>query len=175
MEPRSRSLLKYTTPAFLAVLVTLVIMELLIRFTMVDFFSGRYQYGFDEQSGFFDNSNGTVQFVRAGGRRFYEQSMERTKPANTFRIITVGDSIARGASLSEAYPALLGEQLRARGYRVESINLAVPGFGARRQQIVLRRALSYSPDLIIFHFGMSNEFEDDRDWGRAKQSRHMSR
>ncbi len=139
---------------------------------MVDFFSGRYQYGFDEQSGFVDRSNGTVQFVRAGGRRFYEQSIERRKPANTFRIITVGDSIARGASLEEAYPALLGDQLRARGYRVESINLAVPGFGARRQQIVLQRALNYSPDLIIFHFGMSNEFEDDRDWGRAQQSDH---
>ena len=150
---------KFATPAFLAVVLILVAIELLIRFTMVDFFSGRYQYGFDEASGFVENPNGNVRFVRAGGRRFYEQSMSKSKTANTFRIITVGDSIARGASLEESYPAVLGEQMRSRGFQVESINLAVPGFGARRQQIVLRRALRYSPDLIIFHFGMSNEFE----------------
>ncbi len=165
----ARSWSKFATPAFWAVLLTLVGMELLIRFTMVDFFSGRYQYGFDQDSGFVETDR-SVQFVRAGGRRFYEQHMLREKPAATFRIITVGDSIARGASLEEAYPAILGEQMRARGFRVESINLAVPGFGARRQQLVLRRALQYSPDLVIFHFGMSNEFEDERDWGRAQQA-----
>jgi GDSL-like Lipase/Acylhydrolase family len=167
-----RSIFRFMTPAFLALLVVMGSIELLIRFTMVDFFSGRYQYGFDQTSGFVESPDGAIRFVRAGGRRFYEQSLPRAKSAATFRIITVGDSIARGASLDEAYPAILAEKMRARGFRVESINLAVPGFGARRQQIVLRRALQYSPDLVIFHFGMSNEFEDERDWNRAQQSEH---
>ncbi len=167
----TRLLRRLVAPAFFASLAVLVLIECLIRITMVDFFSGRYQYGFDTQSGFVETADGRVNFVRAGGRRFYPQSMTRAKAPGTFRVITVGDSIARGASLEEAYPAQFGKRLRDQGYHIESINLAVPGFGSTRQLLVLRRALEYHPDLVILHFGMSNEFEDERDEKRAAAAR----
>lgn len=169
-KPMSHLMTRWMTPAFITALLALLTVEATTRLTMRDFFAGRYTYGFDERSGFVDTTDGQVRFARTGGRRFYAQQVSRTKPERTFRIVTVGDSIAHGASLEESYSGLLGELLRRAGYRVESLNLAVPGFGVRRQQIILQRALELEPDLVILHFGLSNEFEDERDWKRLQQA-----
>jgi hypothetical protein len=62
----------------------------------------------------------------------------------------------------------LQEVLRARGIRAEVINLAIPGFGARRSQLVLHKVLAYEPSLIILHLNDSNEFEDEREYRRSQ-------
>ncbi|MCW0220090.1 MAG: hypothetical protein OJI67_17325, partial [Prosthecobacter sp.] len=46
------------------------------------------------------------------------------------------------------------------------INLGLPGFGARRKDLVVQQALKYEPNLIILHVGASNEYEDEREWRR---------
>ncbi|MFA5110637.1 MAG: hypothetical protein WC443_04450 [Desulfobaccales bacterium] len=157
------------TPACLTVLCLLVLAEVGARVFFAEDISGRFDYGYNPQAGFAEHADGTVELFRAGGRRFYPQTFQRQRPPGVLRIMTVGDSVPRGPSLKGAYPGLLGQELRRRDIPAESINLAVPGYGARRCQIVLRQALQYNPSLIILHFDDYNKWEDEREWRRSQE------
>ena len=158
------------TRSFLAVALVLIAIEGASRLWMTDIFSGRFEYGYHPTAGFIEHPDGSIELRRTGGRHFYPQQFNAIRPAGTLRIITIGDSISRGATLEQSYPWLLGEELRRDGYAVEALNFSVPGYGARRKMIVLRQALQYQPDLVVLHLGMSNEFEDERDAARARDA-----
>lgn len=143
--------------------------ELVVRLFFSRNMSGRFDYGYHPTAGFQENGDGTVQLVRAGGRRFHPQSFSQTRPEGTFRILVIGDSVPRGPSLETSYPRLLGGQLRAAGVKAESFNLAVAGYGSHRKQIVLRQALKYHPSLVILHVNGSNEYEDEREYKRSEE------
>lgn len=157
------------TPACLVVLCLLVLAEAGARCFFAKDISGRFDYGYNPQAGFDEHKNGTVELFRAGGRRFYPQSFLRQRPPGMFRIFTVGDSVPRGPSLHGAYPWLVGRELRQHNIQAESINLAVPGYGARRCRIVLTKALEYNPSLVILHFDDYNKWEDEREWRRSQE------
>jgi hypothetical protein len=157
------------TPACLVVICLLVLAEAGARLFFGQDFSGRFDYGYNPQAGFDEHGDGSVELFRAGGRRFYPQTFQRQRPPGVFRIFTVGDSVPRGPSLKGAYPGLLGQELRQHNIQAESINLAVPGYGARRCQIVLKQALSYAPSLVILHFDDYNKWEDEREWRRSQE------
>ncbi|MFA4901201.1 MAG: hypothetical protein WC600_00495 [Desulfobaccales bacterium] len=157
------------TPACLVVICLLVLAEAGARLFFGQDFSGRFDYGYNPQAGFDEHGDGTVELFRAGGRRFYSQTFQRQRPPGVFRIFTVGDSVPRGPSLKGAYPGLLGQELRRHDIQAESINLAVPGYGARRCHIVLTKALSYDPSLVILHFDDYNKWEDEREWRRSQE------
>jgi hypothetical protein len=157
------------TPACIVVICLLGLAELGARLFFANDISGRFDYGYNLQAGFDEHADGTVELFRAGGRRFYPQTFSRHRPPGLFRIFVVGDSVPRGPGLKKAYPWLLGEELRQHGIRAESINLAVAGYGARRCQIVLRKALTYEPSLIILHFDDYNKWEDEREWRRSQE------
>ncbi|MHB9072647.1 MAG: hypothetical protein ACYC6G_03900 [Desulfobaccales bacterium] len=157
------------TPACLVVICLLVLAEVGARLFFSQDFSGRFDYGYNPQAGFNEHGDGTVELFRAGGRRFYPQTFQRQRPPGVLRIFTVGDSVPRGPSLKGAYPALLGQELRQHDIQAESINLAVPGYGARRCHIVLKQALSYDPSLVILHFDDYNKWEDEREWRRSQE------
>jgi hypothetical protein len=130
--------------------------------------SGRFSYGYDRDSGFIETQDGLVHMVRAGGRRFHPQTFALKRPADTHRIMVIGDSVPRGPSFRAAYAYQLQEILRDRGIKAEVINLALPGFGARRKDLVLRKVLHYDPSLIILHVNESNEFVDEREFRRSQ-------
>lgn len=157
------------TPAFLMVLGLLVLAEAGARLFFAQDISGRFAYGYDSQAGFDERRDGIVELFRAGGRRFHPQSFARRRPPGTFRIFVVGDSVPRGPSYKEAYPWFLGEELKQQQVRAESINMAVPGYGARRCQIVLQKALEFEPNLIILHVNDANKWEDEREWRRSQE------
>ncbi len=157
------------TKSFLLMLALLCGCELVVRVFFARNMSGRFEYGYHPTTGFVERADGTVRLVRSGGRRFHPQSFSQHRPEETFRILVIGDSVPRGPSLQASYAVQLGERLRASGMKAESFNLAVPGFGARRNQLVLRQALNYQPSLIILHVNNSNEFEDTREWQRAQE------
>jgi hypothetical protein len=157
------------TPACLVVICLLVLAEVGARLFFANDISGRFDYGYNPQAGFDEHQDGTVELFRAGGRRFYPQTFQRQRPPGVFRIFTVGDSVPRGPSLKGAYPWLLGQEVRQHGIQAESINLAVPGYGARRCRIVLTKALEYSPSLVILHFDDYNKWEDEREWRRSQE------
>jgi hypothetical protein len=81
----------------------------------------------------------------------------------------VGDSVPRGPSFQEAYPWFLGEELRRHDIAAESINLALPGYGPRRCQVVLQKILEYEPSLIVLHINDTNKWEDEREWRRSQE------
>lgn len=157
------------TKSFLLALAVLCFCEVVVRVFFVRNMSGRFEYGYHPTAGIVETADGGVNFVRAGGRRFHPQSFTARRPEGVFRIMVVGDSVPRGPSLQASYAAQLGEMLRAKGVKAESFNLAVGGFGARRNQLVLKQALRFQPSLIVLHVNNSNEYEDEREWRRAKE------
>ena len=162
----------WLSKSFLFVVALLCVAELVVRVFFARNMSGRFEYGYDHNaSGFEEKADGTVKLVRAGGRKFHPQSFTRTKPDGVFRIMVLGDSVARGSSLRQSYPYRLGEVLQARGIKAESFNLALPGCGATRNQIILEQVLKYQPSLVVLHVNNSNEFEDEREWQRAEARR----
>lgn len=163
--------MRAATKPFLLCLALLVGAELVVRVFFARSMSGRFDYGYHPTSGFVELADGTVRLERAGGRRFFPQSFTRERSADTFRIFVIGDSVARGTSVATSYAGQLGEQLRARGVKAESFNLSVPGYGARRKQLVLEQALKYQPSLVILHVNDSNEYEDEREWRRREEFR----
>lgn len=155
--------------AFLLALVLLGATELAVRCFFARNMSGRFEYGYHPTSGFQEHADGTVSLVRAGGRRFHPQTFRQSRPEGTFRIMVIGDSVARGPSLESSYPRVLGAQLRREGLNVESFNLGVAGYGGQRKLIVLRQALKYQPSLVILHVNDSNEYEDEREYKRSEE------
>jgi hypothetical protein len=160
---------RLVTPAFLVVICLLGLAELVARVCFPLDISGRFEYGYNPQAGFDEQANGVVQLVRSGGRRFHPQKFLRHRPPGMFRVFVVGDSVPRGPGLRKAYPWLLGEELRQGGVQAEVVNLAVPGYGPRRCQVVLKKVLEFEPSLVILHINDTNKWEDEREWRRAQE------
>jgi lysophospholipase L1-like esterase len=85
------------------------------------------------------------------------------KPANTFRILALGDSFTYGAGVSskETYvkqlEAMLNETPNDRGLRYEVLNAGVPGYNTHQELIHLREVgLQYNPDMILIGFTQSD-------------------
>ncbi len=155
------------TPAFLFAVLLLSLGELGAHLFFAKDISGRFEYGYNPDAGFDVRTDGTVHLFRAGGRRFHRQTFPRQRPPGTFRVFVIGDSVPRGPSFKGAYPYLLGEELERHHIRAESVNMALPGYGARRCQVVLRKALEFEPSLIILHVNDSNKYEDEREYRRS--------
>jgi hypothetical protein len=160
---------KLVTPAFLMVVALLVAAEIIARLFFAQDISGRFAYGYDPQAGFSERRDGTVELFRAGGRRFHPQTFARQRPPDTYRIFVIGDSVPRGPSFQTAYPWVLGADLRQHHVQAECLNLALPGYGPRRCQVVLEKILEFDPSLIILHVNDTNKYEDEREWRRSQE------
>ena len=156
------------TKSFLLVAAVLVVAEVAVRVFWSRGLAGRFDYGYHPTAGFVEKSGGSLDLVRAGGRRFHPQHYAQQRPPGTFRVMVVGDSVPRGPSLAEAYSSRVADFLRARGIAAEGWNLCLPGYGAHRCHVVLTQALKYQPSLVIRHVNNSNEYEDEREWRRSQ-------
>lgn len=95
------------------------------------------------------------------GMRDREYSIK--KPANTKRIVVIGDSFAMGSGVSntENYPALIEQMFANEGdsVNIEVLNFGVGGYGLRNYVAVLNeKAMAYDPDLVIIGFCGGNDF-----------------
>jgi len=73
------------------------------------------------------------------------------KPANTTRIVTIGDSLTFGEGVAnrDTWPAQLELQLD----QAEVYNFAVGGYGTDQQLLALEQhAIAYAPDIIVVGF-----------------------
>lgn len=96
---------------------------------------------------FFTNSQGMIGTT--------EYSLE--KPANTLRVIGIGDSYMTswGIKPDETYLSLLHEKLSTSlaPKNIEVLNFAVPGYNtAIEKDVLITKALAYNPDLIIIGY-----------------------
>jgi len=154
------------TRSFLLFVAILLMAELAARFVFVRAMEGRFDYGYHPTAGFVEKSDGEVELHRSGGRRFFPQTFQKTRPEGVYRVMVIGDSVSRGKSVEQSYTGFLEKELQARGIQAECLNLSLPGFGARRKDLVIQQAEKYQPNLIILHVGTSNEYEDEREWQR---------
>lgn len=151
---------------FLLALTIFVLAELVTAVGFKNKASGLTSYGFDPESGIVDEADGRVKFLRSWGRRFYDQVITAEPRKGVHRIFTMGDSVPRGKTVEKSYAGLLEKGLETVGVPAESLNLAIPGYGSRRIQIIAGRTARYQPDLVILHLNSSNEYEDERDLAR---------
>jgi len=154
------------TRSFLLFAAILLTAELATRFLFVRTMEGRFDYGYHPTAGFVEKADGEVELQRSGGRRFFPQKFQKQRPNEMYRIMVIGDSVSRGKSVEQSYTGQLQKEMRAQGIQAECLNLSLPGFGARRKDLVMRQVEKYQPSLIILHLGNSNEYEDEREWRR---------
>lgn len=154
------------TRSFLVFATILIGAELVTRFCLVKTMEGRFDYGYHPTAGFYETQDGQVELQRSGGRRFFPQTFAKQRPNGKYRVMVIGDSVARGKSVAQSYTGQLEKELRAQGIQAECFNLALPGFGSRRKDLVLQQVMNYQPDLVILHVGATNEYEDEREWRR---------
>jgi len=142
----------YTT----VLLITWLLLEIALIFLDPWLFKGFFQY--DRELGFRvrAHTNGTNEFG------FNDIDRPHAKPANTYRIIVLGDSFNWAGGISCNYISLLGKKLeneRIHGKKIEVINVGYPATGPYEEFLVLKRfGLQYDPDLVIFGFFTGNDF-----------------
>lgn len=161
----------YIGKGFLLALSIFVVAELVTAVGFKNKASGLTSFGFEPDSGIVDKADGRVEFLRSWGRRFYDQAITAEPREGVRRIFTLGDSVPRGKTVERSYAGLLEKGLAAAGVKSESLNLAIPGYGSRRIQIIAERTARYQPDLVILHLNSSNEYEDERDLARYESLR----
>jgi hypothetical protein len=157
--------------AALAALVLTVVLELVAVFGYRQDTSARLDFGFSENTGF-AVSGGMVHLRPVASRGLWRQNYPVPKPAGVKRIVAVGDSVLRGGSYGESVAGQLSGLLAACGARAEVWNLASPGYGSQRKDIMVKKALEFEPDLVVYHANVTTEYEDAREWERRE--RHAS-
>lgn len=96
-----------------------------------------------------------VYQINADG--FRDDLYERPKPADTFRILVLGDSVAfgYGVEMEATFPKRMEASLAAatRQPRFEVLNLGVSGYNPFTEAALLRDLLPrYQPDLVLVQF-----------------------
>jgi hypothetical protein len=156
---------KIVVPAIIAVLA-LAILEFWAYFGFHESPAERNAFGYSPDASF-SVEGASLAITTSASRRFWTQRYPLAKPAGWTRIMVVGASTARGSSLDDSVSEALRRQLSTRcAMRTEVWNLSSPGYGSRRKQIVVHKALEFRPDLIIYHAGITTEYEDGREWER---------
>lgn len=109
-----------------------------------------------------------VAYVKMNNDGLRDREHSKAKPAGTFRIAVLGDSMveARQVPFEKSFSAQLEHDLAAcdtfRGKTVEVINFGVSGYGTGEELLMLRKEVwSYSPDLVLLAFTSANDVSDN--------------
>lgn len=104
--------------------------------------------------------------INRHGFRDIERTVE--KPANTYRIAVLGDSVveARQVQLEDTFCALAEKRLAncptLGGRRVEVLNFGVPGYGTAQELLLLEtRIWEYKPDFVVLCVYLGNDLVDN--------------
>ncbi len=151
--------------AALGALAIALALELLAVFAYRQDSSVRLDFGYSPDVAF-SVRGGTLEIRPVASRQLWPQSYPLAKPAGVKRIVVIGDSVARAGSYRESFAGQLRERL---GSCAEVWNLASPGYGSRRKDVVLSKALEFAPDLVIYHANVTTEYEDAREWERREK------
>lgn len=114
----------------------------------------------------FPEAPGGKYHVRTNALGLREDRALAEKPAGSFRVLVVGDSMTYGVGVEReaAFPALLESEL-ARSFAprpVEVVNVGVPCWGQWEETAFLeKRARALAPDLVILQFTVANDVLDD--------------
>ena len=91
---------------------------------------------------------------------YRDREHEVEKPAGTYRVVVIGDSIAAGLKVErfeDTLPPLLEGELREAGVPAEVISLAVSGYNTRQEVETLRdKGLAFDPDLVLVAYTLTD-------------------
>lgn len=99
--------------------------------------------------------------VRLNSKGFRDREYALKKPANTYRILMLGDSLTFGwgAKQDEIFPALLEERLNqffassGTEKKVEIINTGIGNYNTEQEVIFFRESgLAWKPDMVILNY-----------------------
>ena len=159
--------LRRLVAALVAVVVTLVLVEVVLRIVVPPSASQvlrglhravpekpwLYELVPDEQRR--DPATGVEYAVNQAG--FRDRERDPVKPGGTFRIAVVGDSLTfgYGVALDATFASLLEQRLAGPhdGRTFEVLNLGVSGYNPYTESALLRGVgLAYAPDLVLVQF-----------------------
>ena len=99
-----------------------------------------------------------------------EPGLTVQKPANTYRIATMGDSMVEGMQvpIEQTFGALLEKQLQVpTGKHVQVLNFGTSGYSTAQEYLQLKnQVLKYQPDLVVLCYNSRDIFEN---WSPADQ------
>lgn len=92
---------------------------------------------------------------------FKGPDIEKSKDANTLRIMAIGDSTTFGfVDDRYSYPRTLERYLRSQGVSVEMINAGVEGYATEDVLYHLDYFMSFQPDIAIIYIGWNDLYGD---------------
>lgn len=117
----------------------------------------RYGWGFGpgDEIRVRDPDTGVWYVSRANAHGWRDLERSFAAPPGRFRVVVLGDSNTFGTIVpAEAiYPRVLERTLRAQGYDVEFVTLALGGWFTDQELEALRReGVRYEPDLVVLQF-----------------------
>ena len=167
--------------SLVSLLVALLAAELLIRAAgaapeVSVIRKGRFQLSRNPKIGYEPVPNlhyegGELSFFDYQGKSnslgFRDTDHAVAKPAGTYRIVVLGDSIAAGLRVErfeDTFPAILQALLRQRGVDAEVINLAVSGYNTQQEvELFKEKGLQYRPDLVLVAYSLTDRERMDGD------------
>jgi lysophospholipase L1-like esterase len=113
--------------------------------------------------------------VRNNRFGFREREFVVPKPANTCRIMVLGDSLTWGAGLSleERYTSLAEAKLRHQfpGRRIELLNFSISGGPTEAEAAILRQHIGHTqPDQIVVGFCLNDPQPKSQDFSMEKEA-----
>jgi hypothetical protein len=110
-----------------------------------------------------------VSYLDADGMR--EPNLTIAKPANTYRVALLGDSMVEGLQvpIEKTFGQLLSKQLKTPdGMDVQILNFATSGYSTAQEYIQLKRqVMKYKPDLVLLGYDSRDIFEN---WSAPDQT-----
>ncbi len=101
------------------------------------------------------------EVLRTNSRGLAGPDLPATKPVGEFRIVVLGDSYTVGGQVpyAQVFPAVLEQELRARGYaQVRVVDAGVGGYSTYNEAGLLRENLSWlQPDLVVVAAFLGND------------------
>jgi hypothetical protein len=106
--------------------------------------------------------------IRINSAGFRDRERSQKKPADTFRVVVLGDSMieAMQVDLEKTFVAQLETQLNAcsafGAKKIEVLNLGVSGYGTAQELLNFRYfGATYSPDLVLASFFAGNDVRNN--------------
>ena len=103
---------------------------------------------------------GVLLLIQGCGEEPAPPPLEQQSPDYEGTIVAVGDSLTEGLGVEEelAYPAVLEEKLRARGYPYQVVNAGISGETSSGTLARIKWILTLNPDIVILVIGANDGF-----------------
>lgn len=102
-----------------------------------------------------------VSYLDADGMR--EPGLTIAKPANTYRIALLGDSMVEGfqVPIEKTYGQLLNKELSTKDRNVQVLNFGTSGYSTAQEYVQLKKqVMKYKPDLVLLGYNSRDIFEN---------------